>query len=112
MHGHSSFCDSCLNILARERLDDNDRVVLYAIYDGLLEASAREGLVGGRVSTSYKGLTNKELGERSELSRHYVRRSVTRLLAFNLIVTIPEGRKILHQLSPEGYRVCRLLFGA
>lgn len=107
---NSSLCESCLRTLAYQRMDEHDKAILYAIWDGLLEASAREGLPPGRYSTNYRGLTNKELGERTTLTRHFVSRSVTRLAAYKLIVTIPEGRKILHQLSPEGYRVCRLLF--
>lgn len=107
---NSALCESCLRTLAYDRMEEDDKAVLYAIWDGLLEVSAREGLPPGRLSTNYKGLTNKELGERTTLTRHFVSRAVTRLDAYKLIVAIPEGRKTLHQLSPEGYRVCRLLF--
>lgn len=105
-----SFCDSCLQLVLKKRLDANDLEVLHAIYDALIDFSISEGLGFGRFSVNFPGLSQHDLCEATSLSRHYVSRAVARLHAYGLIMMRSSGRKTLHHLTPEGYRACRLLY--
>lgn len=106
-----NFCDTCLKLVLYKRLDAHDREVLQAIYDAIIDYSASQGLGPGRFSPNFPGLSQHDLCEATQLTRHYISRTVARLQAYGLLMVRSAGRKSLHHLTPEGYRACRLLYG-